>query len=189
MCFDQMMIQYSAPTLCHIKPGNLFSVKNTAFSHPAFKRWESEYRNRGLAVSVIEKSGQTKLVLVYNCSWVNKILSDTSVQSYLKKKGYTSESGTLGIISTLIQRIRPNAIFPHEMGIILGYPVEDVIAFEKYQGQQCKYCGYWKSYSDVEKAKACQCRYKRCSGVCKKMFDAGYSVRQIIENYKERYTK
>ena len=37
--------------------------------------------------------------------------------------------------------------FPHEIGVILGYPVEDVIEFEKHQGKNCKYCGCWKRYS------------------------------------------
>ena len=189
MCFDQMMIQYSAPTLCDIKPGNLFSVKNAAFSDKGFRMWKMEFASRGLTTSIVDRSSKTKLVLVYNRCWVHKILSDPSVQSYLRTKGYKTDSGTPEIIRNLLGRIRPDSQFPHEIGVILGYPVEDVIAFEKYQGQQCKYCGYWKSYSDVEKARQCRCRYRCCSGMRKRMFDAGYSVHQIIEKYKVRYTK
>lgn len=182
-----MMIHYSSPTLCGIKPGNLFSVKTACFSRPVFKKWEREYAGLGLSVSVIEKSGITKLVLVYNRRWVQNILAESSVQTYLATKGYRTDSEVQEIIKDLTDRIKPDTLFPHEIGIILGYPVEDVIAFEKHQGQQCKYCGYWKSYSDVDKARKCQCSYKRCSGMCRKMFDAGYSVHQIIKNYKERY--
>ena len=32
MSFDQMMIRYTAPTLCEIKSGNLFAVKKSEFS-------------------------------------------------------------------------------------------------------------------------------------------------------------
>ena len=189
MCFDQMMIQYSAPTLCDIKPGNLFSIKNVYFSNSLFRKWENEFCSHGLSTAVVDRSQKTKLVLVYNRTWVHKILSDKSVQSYLDGKGYKIELGTPKIIRSLLSRIKQGTNFPHEIGVILGYPVEDVIAFEKFQGQQCKYCGYWKSYSDVEKARQCQCRYKCCSGMCKKMFDAGYSVHQIIEKYKVRYSR
>ncbi len=184
-----MMIQYSAPTLCDIKPGNLFSIKKTSFSDTGFRRWESEFATHGLSTSVVDRSTTAKLVLVYNSCWVHRILSNASVQSYLKAKGYKTDSDTPEIIENLLERIRPDSSFPHEIGVILGYPVEDVIAFEKFQGQHCKYCGYWKSYSDVEKARQCQCRYRCCSGMCKKMFDEGYSVHQIINKYKVRYTK
>ena len=163
-----MMIHYSSPTLCGIKPGNLFSVKTACFSRPVFKKWEQEYAGLGLSVSVIEKSGITKLVLVYNRRWVQNILAESSVQTYLAAKGYRTDSEVQEIIKDLTDRIKPDTLFPHEIGIILGYPVEDVIAF-------------------VDKARKCQCSYKRCSGMCRKMFDAGYSVHQIIKNYKERY--
>ncbi len=80
-------------------------------------------------------------------------------------------------------RMKKNTGFPHEVGVILGYPVEDVIEFEKHGGQGCKYCGCWKSYCDVEKAKKCQCKYKACISMCDRMYEQGYSLKQIIEEY------
>ena len=42
------------------------------------------------------------------------------------------------------------AQFPHEMGLLLGYPVEDVEGFIKNKGNNYLYCGYWKVYGHVE---------------------------------------
>ena len=39
------------------------------------------------------------------------------------------------------------------MGIFLGYPVDDVAGFINHCGNNCKACGQWKVYGDVEYAK------------------------------------
>jgi hypothetical protein len=40
--------------------------------------------------------------------------------------------------------------FPHEMGLLLGYPIEDVTGFIKYNGEHSLYTGYWKVYENKE---------------------------------------
>ena len=42
------------------------------------------------------------------------------------------------------------ASFPHEIGILLGYPLQDVIGFMEHAGQDCLICGYWKVYTRPE---------------------------------------
>ena len=63
-------------------------------------------------------------------------------------------------------------------------PVEDVIEFENHQGHDCKYCGCWKSYSDVNNAKDCHCKFTECSRLCEKWYEEGYSINQIITKYQ-----
>lgn len=52
--------------------------------------------------------------------------------------------------------------FPHEIGLFLGYPPEDVEGFRLHRGRDYKLCGCWKVYSDVEGARQCFRRYARC---------------------------
>ena len=52
--------------------------------------------------------------------------------------------------------------FPHEIGVFLGYPPADVQAFCRFGGANCKLCGYWKVYGDVEHARSCFARYDDC---------------------------
>ena len=44
------------------------------------------------------------------------------------------------------------ASFPHEVGILLGYPIEDVEAYIENSGENYLLCGYWKVYHNVEEA-------------------------------------
>ena len=41
---------------------------------------------------------------------------------------------------------------PHEIGVFLGYPIEDVVSFVDSPSSKCKMVGYWKVYHDIEKA-------------------------------------
>ena len=43
--------------------------------------------------------------------------------------------------------------FPHEMGVFLGYPVEDVIGFIEHEGRECLGVGYWKVYENMPQKK------------------------------------
>ncbi|MBO4386317.1 MAG: DUF3793 family protein, partial [Treponema sp.] len=124
------------------------------------------------------------VILVLNLCWTRKILSDGLVKSYLADKGY-SVCGTFSFVKELFSRMLCKDGFPHEVGIVLGYPVNDVIEFENHKGHGCKYCGYWKSYTDAKNAKRCLCKFKECSFICSSCYDEGYSLNQIVEKYKE----
>ena len=43
--------------------------------------------------------------------------------------------------------------FPHEIGVLLGYPAEDVKGFVVNEGKNYLYSGYWKVYGDLSEAK------------------------------------
>ena len=182
MSFDQLMIHYCAPTICNIKPGNIFFVKNEVFCENTFRQWENLFLTHGLLSFAIRLSETSTAVLVCNKSWVEGILNSPAVQSYLIEKKCFS-STLLDFVHNFSRKIESEKSFPHEIGIILGYPIDDVIEYEKNEGRNCKYSGCWKSYSNVEYTKSCQCRYKNCSRMCEKLFENGYTVPQIIDAY------
>ena len=184
MSFDQIVIHSSSPTFCNIKPGNMFFVKNEVFLLDKFDVWKESFMKYGLMAFSNQLSDTSTAILLLNICWCRKILADSFVQAYLSEKGYHTSS-VFDFVEELFSRMTNNEGFPHEVGVILGYPVEDVIEFENHQGHDCKYCGCWKSYSDVENAKDCQCKYKDCRNMCDQLFEQGYSLNQIIEKYKQ----
>lgn len=56
-------------------------------------------------------------------------------------------------LSCLIGRLRNNADFPHEVGLFLGYPPEDVRGFIENRASGFKLIGCWKVYGDVDAAR------------------------------------
>ena len=185
MSFDQIMIHYSAPTLCGIKPANLFSIKKAVFSKMSFKKWQTVFDTHGISAIAARISAGNVVVLVYNARLLEQVLNNPVAHSYLAEKGYKNCSDLYAVVKKMINHMKRGKNFPHEIGVILGYPVEDVIAFEKHKGRECKFCGCWKAYSNVENAKQCQCRYRMCSCMCKQLFDEGYTIHQIVKEYKK----
>ena len=45
--------------------------------------------------------------------------------------------------------------FPHELGLLLGYPAEDVRGFMGIGYKKCLYTGYWKVYEKAEERSHC----------------------------------
>jgi hypothetical protein len=101
------------------------------------------------------------MILIYRRDWLEQLTSDQKVQSYLIEKDYNNLTLT-GILTSLSDKIsayqakpdkNPIMDFPHEIGIILNYPLADVQAFIENEGKNEQLNGYWKVYQDVKNAK------------------------------------
>ncbi len=53
--------------------------------------------------------------------------------------------------------------FPHEIGLFLGYPSEDVLGFIRNRAGNSKMTGAWKVYGDKEKAERIFEKYRKCT--------------------------
>ncbi len=63
-----------------------------------------------------------------------------------------------------MERMRGREDFPHEIGLFLGYPPEDVYGFIHARlGAKC--CGCWKVYGDVDAARRTFAKYRKCTKV------------------------
>lgn len=186
---NQIFIRSSSPSVCGLKPVNLFTVSSEIFSAEILREWQIIVKEQELTVSAFKISDRTTMLFIYNKKWIQEIIENPAVVLYLEKKGYSSIQDTNKTIQDLFSRLKSKKDFPHEVGIFLGYPFDDVIKFEEHQGKSCKYCGYWKAYCNPEKAKECCNRFRECSQMCAKWFDEGYSIPQIVKKYKEAVKK
>ena len=93
---------------------------------------------------------------------MKKDLKDTQADKLLQSCGYSCGNTNLCIVQ-LIKRLSENEEFPHEIGLFLGYPPEDVEGFIIHRGRDSKYTGTWKVYGNVDKAKRIFDRYRRCT--------------------------
>ena len=69
--------------------------------------------------------------------------------------------------------------YPHEMGIFLGYPLEDVRGFIRHEGKESRYTGYWKVYGDVTQAKQIFQAYDDAKECAVMEYMAGKHMREI----------
>ena len=163
-------------TFAGIKTASLFRVKaeelKTVFGIVKY------FIKRGFGVKLfkIEKTGS--LIYVYNKKKLSEHLFDDENKKFLEEEGY----GYASLEEAMTQlRVRlKGEDFPHEIGVFLGYPLEDVKGFINNPYSGYKILGYWKVYSNEEETAKIFERYKRCSAcICDKM-SHGKSLTEIF---------
>ena len=96
----------------------------------------------------------------------------------LKRYGY--HGGTEGeALEVLRERVCRSENFPHEIGLFLGYPLEDVIGFIENAGKNSKCTGYWQVYGDELDAERRFKSYRKCSEVYRRLWNSGRSLQQL----------
>lgn len=134
---------HCAPTLVGIKAASMFSIDNNSIYDLDY--FALKLKQKGLKFEIISYINNRVLVYVYQDSLLNDILFDQSNRSFLSNYGYEYETmeDALKILKGRMQRNE----FPHEIGIFLDYPLDDVLGFIN-QNSECLYCGYWKVYKN-----------------------------------------
>ena len=89
------------------------------------------------------------------------ILSFPTPHDALESCGYDTKLSVEEKLRILEERISCGS-FPHEIGIFLGYPVDDVLGFIENKGANYLFCGFWKVYSNPRKAKRAFDEYVHC---------------------------
>ena len=161
--FEEQLAFYSAPSLLGIKCASLMSVRRSEFDVAA----SSEQFNRrasakGLRVRELCGCEKRALLLVYSETKLAARLADPRCREVLRRNGYTDDMSAEACLCRLAGRIGADGDFPHEIGIFLDYPVEDVLGFIENKGANFKLCGYWKVYGDTAKAQRTFDNYNKC---------------------------
>ena len=69
--------------------------------------------------------------------------------------------------------------FPHEVGLFLSYPPEDVKGFIAHRANDFKCAGLWKVYGDEQAAKNIFEKYEVCSKIYSLQWQQGKSIEQL----------
>lgn len=179
---EEWLVELCAPTLAGVKPANLFRCPDSPELFRSIYEWNEKLRTSGLRIRVVKRCRRTNACLIYVCrwDWICRVLSQKETQRFLKAEGYDVAKGTESIICQLSRRLCMQQDFPHEIGVFLGYPLEDVIGFIQNKGQNYSCCGHWKCYGDVIEAQKQFDRFDRCTAYFKRMYHRGVPLMQMI---------
>ena len=182
--FEQQVVTHCAPTLAGIKMAGLFSyyyISKQKFAEE-LKLCSEKLKNTGVSIAVLRERKGAALVYVYRKSMLCATLQNEAVAAFLGAyydlENCSSENCWC-IVQTLRNRFRMSDDFPHEIGIFLGYPLEDVIGFIKNEGKNYKCIGCWKVYCNEQAARCLFCKYDKCRNVYQRLFQNGRSLRQL----------
>ena len=163
---EEYLIRHCAPTLAGIKTGSLFSCPYTCRKELfcSIRRVNKRLSAKGLRVLPLRCSDHKALIYAYRPNRLTRDLADPTAAQILHQNGYDTITCAKCIVC-LMQKLRGQADFPHEIGLFLGYPPEDVCGFIENKACNCKCVGCWKVYGDADAAMKKFAQYKKCTKV------------------------
>lgn len=180
--FEQFFAFHCAPTLAGIKAANLISIPKKKFDDftALFRTYEPCLRCKGVFLATLSESPHYKVVLLYRRRALIEMLDDSRNMAMLKSIGYHASNSPEEQLAYLNVRMRLKKTFPHEIGLFLGYPYEDVAGFMADGGKKCKVSGYWKVYTNIEAAERIFARYSECSQTFCESLMRGESFAELV---------
>ena len=177
---EQMAAQ-CAPLLAGLKPSNLLIVPE-GFGTEI----RAALRGTEVAACCLSDYGGKQVFLLYRVNELMVYLTETEVQSLLFDLGYEG-----GELFALVRRVsekytahkKYKTEFPHELGLLLGYPAVDVRGFMEHNGKNFLYSGYWKVYGNVRETVSLFREFNRAKEWIAQLVSKGYSIADIAALY------
>lgn len=171
---------HCAPSLSGIKPADLISWqgREEAGEGPV-ERYTALLARRGIRLRVLRRQGERLLLLVYRPGRLAAWLAQPQVSAMLAAEGYPVDAGVDAMLAALARRLEGED-FPHEIGLFLGYPPADVEGFRRNGGRNCKLCGYWKVYDQVDEAARQFRAFRRCRATLCRQLAQGKTLSQLF---------
>ncbi|MDO5713801.1 MAG: DUF3793 family protein [Tissierellia bacterium] len=141
-----------APTRVGLKVGTMLNLTHT--TRPLSKIWEKYEkelkRQLGLEAFCLKETDTSTLLLFYKKDVLANYLNQKEVRAFLKDFGYDHCNKFEDYLYLLKSHFKGHC--PNEVGVFLGYPLEDVRSFHCKGGRACLASGYWKCYHNVEES-------------------------------------
>ena len=182
-CMDQTELDTQialqcAPILAGIKLSNILIVRleNKERVTELFSKTE-------ISCEILYLSTKRVTFLVYRKEVMSEYLKSMKIKEYMNLQGYysTKMEAILTELSNRYQSYMERcAQFPHELGLLLGYPIEDVRSFVENQGKNFLFTGYWKVYHNPEETRKLFEQYSRATEKFMGLIHRGFKMNQII---------
>lgn len=173
-----------APVITGVKISNLLIVKSV--NKENVHKVKQILENSTVSYYVLLEQSDKTTILLYKKQQLSIYLSLKENRSFLKDLGYheTSLNNSLQLFASRYKNyIEERESFPHELGLFLGYPIEDVKGFIKNEGQNFLYKGYWKVYENLAEKKNLFQSFENSKEILIHLVSAGISVADIIKLY------
>ena len=128
------------------------------------------------------------LVLFYRPKELEEYMNQSKLWKLIRQYGYKKgsiEEMLIHLSTRVCDCDKQGNGFPHEIGAFLGYPMADVQSFIEKDGKDFIMTGYWKVYSNPEKARMIFHEYDRAKDCAVNEYLDGKNIREIALNQRK----
>ncbi len=152
---ENLLIYQASLVIAGVKPATTFTInlKNQRLNNLWNKYGINFLNSVPLDHYELVNTNDLRVVIIYNEKSLIKNLSNTMTHNFLINLGYPKNLTVKPYLNILKKRYLIYTC-PHELGIFLGIPLDDVKDFINCSEKKCLLCGYWKVYNNLHKATA-----------------------------------
>ena len=178
---EQSFIRNAAPTLAGLKTGSLFPFRyeSRAGALRELRSLNRRLAPKGLRLLPLRMSEGFAVLYLYRPAMLREDLRNPEAACLLREAGY-EDCGEAACLRELYRRFNREEGFPHEIGLFLSYPPEDVRGFIENKGRHCKCAGCWKVYGDAEQARRRFADYHSCTDRYCRQYAMGASMDDLL---------
>ena len=177
---EELFVRCASPTLAGLKTGSLFCcpVESKEQALEDIRSLNHGLLKKGLCVIPLRFEEKKVLIYLFRPAFLQKDLEDRETVRLLKEAGYQSlDCGHC--LRRLKERLNSGGEFPHEIGLFLSYPPEDVRGFIENGAANCKCVGCWKVYGDEQAARQRFETYEKCTKTYCRQWADGRTLSQL----------
>ena len=177
---EEAVILHGSPTLAGLKTGSLFrcAYGSADEMRASLRHWNRAFLKKGLRVVPLTFRDNKALLYLFRPARLSRDLKNDVACRILSERGYCTQSPER-CVRCLIQRLNECEEFPHEIGLFLGYPAEDVCGFLEHRECDLKCVGCWKVYGDAAAAQKTFEKYRKCSEVYRRHWKSGTPIDRL----------
>ncbi len=178
---EELVVALCSPTLAGLKTGSLFvcPLEEAGDLRESIRWMNRRFSRRGMRMLPMKRLRRGILVYLYRPGMLEKDLGNAMAREILAARAYPVEHPEL-CVGELIRRLRQARGFPHEIGLFLGYPPEDVQGFMTQGGRKAKLTGAWQVYENEEQAKLTFAKYKKCTKTLCRAYHQYHSLDRLV---------
>lgn len=175
---EELIVQYAAPTLAGLKTGSLFNVpcESERRLENDVKSLNRRLKKKNLRLYLMKIIRGRALLYLVQLQKLKADLSCAKAKKILSERGYRCDRVGM-CIERFYEKLNADEDFPHEAGLFLGFPVDDVIGF--LENRPCIFAGAWKVYGNCEQALKIFESFRQCTEEMKNSFSDGVPLEEL----------
>lgn len=192
-CIEKFLIYNASLVISGAKPSATITLKKSGNNiYCKWVRYGRKFLEEiGIDYIDLREGEESLIILVYNRENLKNYIFKKENRDFLMKLDYENCKDIDEYIEVL--KIRYGKFkCPHELGIFLGFPLEDVRDFMECSNKKCLRCGYWLVYNNLQEAMTIFDRYNKIKDFTTKNILNGnsshkiaYDIQNMFSDYKE----
>lgn len=185
-CIEKFLIYNASLVISGVKPSATVTIikDNDNLYHKWIKYGREFLKNIDIQYIDLRENDNALIILIYNKAQLGHYLLKDEHRSFLIKIGY-SPNGTLEDYLAMLKVRYKQFNCPHELGIFLGFPLDDVRDFMECSNKKCLQCGYWLVYNNLNEAKKTFSKFDKVKEHTVNCILKGQPSNQVASNVKK----